>query len=114
MRLECNPELLRGNTEAILLFLIEEQDSMYGYRLIKEIETRSQGFFRFKEGTVYPALHKLENDGLIKGEWQVLPNGLERRCYRITKQGRDLLRNKINMWKSFTNAMDLLFNSAGT
>src|SRR5208337_5358246 len=47
-------DLLRGNTDSLLLFLINERGQTYGYRLIKEIEERSQGYFRFKEGTVYP------------------------------------------------------------
>ncbi len=111
--LECDPELLRGNTESILLFLINERKAAYGYRLIKDIEERSGGFFRFKEGTVYPALHKLQNDGLIEGKWQTMPNGQERRCYRITPKGKELLRNKVTMWKSFASAMELIFGSAG-
>ena len=64
------PDLLRGNTEALLLFLVVKMGHTYGYQLIKEIGRRSEGFFHFKEGTVYPALRKLENDGLLQGEWQ--------------------------------------------
>jgi PadR family transcriptional regulator PadR len=101
-------DLLRGNTDSLLLFLINEQDQTYGYRLIKEIEQRSQGFFRFKEGTVYPALRKLENDGLVQGEWKKLPNGQERRYYKITSQGQEHLREKMDMWKSFASAMALV------
>jgi len=104
-----NPDLLRGNTESMLLFLINEHHYTYGYRLIKEIEERSQGFFRFKEGTVYPALRKLENDGLIQGEWQQLPNGQERRYYRITEKGKEVLKERITMWQNFTSAMNLVF-----
>ena len=58
-------DLLRGNTDSLLLYLINEQGQTYGYRLIKEIGQRSGGYFQFKEGTVYPALRKLENEGLI-------------------------------------------------
>ena len=80
-------DLLRGNTDSLLLFLINEHGQTYGYRLIKEIEERSRGYFRFKEGTVYPALRKLESDGLVRGEWKKLPNGQERRYYAITDRG---------------------------
>lgn len=104
------PDMLRGNTDALLLFLIDEQGYTYGYRLIKEIEARSHGFFRFKEGTVYPALRKLENDGLIRGEWQRLPNGQERRYYRITAKGKEALEDKLATWQSFASAMNLIFN----
>jgi len=106
------PDLLRGNTEALLLFLVDELEYTYGYRLIKEIEKRSQGFFQFKEGTVYPALHKLENEGLIQGQWQEVPNGQERRYYRITEKGKEALRKKIAMWQNFTSAVNLIFKPA--
>jgi PadR family transcriptional regulator, regulatory protein PadR len=101
-------DLLRGNTDSLLLFLINEHGQTYGYRLIQEIEERSRGYFRFKEGTVYPALRKLENDGLIQGEWKRLPNGQERRYYTMTEVGRELLRRKLLMWESFASAMALV------
>ena len=107
-----DPDLLRGNTDVLLLFLIDERESTYGYRLIKEIEARSQGFFHFKEGTVYPALRKLENDGMIEGEWQELQNGQQRRYYKMTSKGRLFLKQKLAMWQKFTNAIELIFNSS--
>lgn len=102
-------DLLRGNTDSLLLFLIDSLECTYGYQLIKEIRNRSRGFFRFKEGTVYPALHKLENEGLVKGKWQVLPTGQERRYYRITEKGSEALKDRMAMWRSFTTAMNLVF-----
>ena len=113
-RLDYLPDLLRGNTGALLLFLVDELEYTYGYHLIKEIERRSLGFFQFKEGTVYPALRKLENEGLIQGQWQGMPNGQERRYYRITEKGRESLRNKIAMWENFTTAMDLILKPASS
>jgi len=98
-------DLLRGNTDSLLLFLINEHGPTYGYRLIKEIGVRSNGYFRFKEGTVYPALRKLESDGLLRGEWKKLPSGQERRYYVITNEGRRLLQEKLAMWQSFSSAM---------
>jgi PadR family transcriptional regulator, regulatory protein PadR len=109
-----DPDLLRGNTDSLLLFLINEHGQTYGYRLIKEIAERSEGYFRFKEGTVYPALRKLENDGLIQGEWKKLPNGQERRYYSMTDGGRALLQQKLVMWQSFASAMALVMKPAET
>ena len=103
------PDLLRGNTEALLLFLVNELGSTYGYQLIKEIGRKSGGFFHFKEGTVYPALRKLENEGLLKGEWQEMPSGQERRYYRITEKGKEVLKKKLAVWESFSTAMNLIF-----
>jgi PadR family transcriptional regulator, regulatory protein PadR len=105
-------DLLRGNTDSLLLFLINESGETYGYRLIKVIEQKSEGYFKFKEGTVYPALRKLENDGLLRGEWKKLPSGQERRYYCITDKGRELLQRKIDMWRSFSSAMALVMKPA--
>ncbi len=104
------PELLKGNTEGILLSLIDALDGAYGYALIKEIEKRSEGFFQFKEGTVYPILRKLENDGLLQGEWQETPKGHKRRFYRITPKGREMLNRKLDVWHGFAGAMNLILN----
>lgn len=101
-------DLLRGNTDWLLLFLIMEEQYTYGYRLIKEIERRSGGYFRFKEGTVYPALRRLEKEGLIQGEWQELPNRQERRYYHITEKGKQVLREKMGAWQGFITAVNLI------
>ncbi len=103
------PDLMRGNTETLLLFLVNEMQPTYGYRLIKEIEQRTLGFLQFKEGTIYPALRKLENEGLVQGQWQEMPNGQQRRYYRITEKGKEALSKKMVMWESFTNALNLVF-----
>jgi len=76
------PELMKGNSESLLLCLVGQQP-MYGYQIIKELGRRSQGYFKFKEGTLYPALHRLEKAGLIVGKWQMLPGGRQRRYYYI-------------------------------
>jgi len=105
------PDLLRGNTEILLLFLIEEQQYGYGYQLIKQVEKRSEGYFRFREGTVYPALHRLEKEGLIQGEWQELPNGQERRYYHMTEKGKQVLNEKMATWQGFTTAVNLVLKA---
>ena len=100
-------DLMKGNIDSLLLSLIGQQ-SMYGYQLLKELERRSQGYFRFKEGTLYPALHRLEKMGLILGEWRMLPSGRQRRYYHITDKGQQLLVMKINQWQDFLTAMNLI------
>lgn len=102
-------ELVRGNTDCLLLFLINEEGHTYGYQLIKEVRKRSEGYFQFKEGTVYPALHRLENEELIQGEWVKLPNGQERRYYSITEKGVQVLKERMAAWQGFAAAMNLIF-----
>ena len=65
-------ELLKGSTETLLLSLLATEP-MYGYQLVKEMDNRSSGYFRFKEGTLYPALHRLERDEMVEGKWQDSP-----------------------------------------
>ena len=100
-------ELLKGSSESLLLCLIAGQP-MYGYQIIKELEKKSQGYFQFKEGKLYPALHRLEKSGLIAGSWEMLENGRKRRYYYITEKGRSLLDEKITQWQDFLNAMYLI------
>jgi len=105
--MEYRRELLKGNTETLLLSLLKNQ-SMYGYQIIKEIEKRSQGYFRFKEGTLYPALHRLEAAGLVRGRWERLPSGKERRYYHLTEKGLKLLEEKVAEWQGFSLAVNLV------
>jgi len=67
---------------------------------------------QFQEGTVYPALRKLESEGLIQGEWRETANGQKRRHYRITEKGKETLGKKMAMWRNFTTAVNLIFKPA--
>jgi len=100
-------ELLKGNTDCLLLCLINRQPT-YGYQIIKELERQSNGYFRFKEGTLYPALHRMEKDGLIKGRWQTLASGQQRRYYYITKRGQQVLAKRLADWQDFLTAIRLV------
>ena len=104
-------ELIKGSADSLLLCLIGQQ-SMYGYQIIKELERRSQGYFKFKEGTLYPALHRLERAGLIVGKWQTLPSGRRRRYYYITDKGHRLLVVHRSQWQDFLTAMNLIIQPA--
>lgn len=107
LTMDYGRELLKGNTDCLLLCLINTQPT-YGYQLVKELERRSNGYFRFKEGTLYPALHRMEKDKLIKGKWQKLPNGQQRRYYYITQKGQQVLAKKLAMWQDFPTAVRLV------
>ena len=100
-------ELMKVSIDSLLLCLISQQP-MYGYQIIKELETKSQGYFKFKEGTLYPALHRLEKAGLLSGKWQMLPNGRHRRYYHITAKGYQVLLAKRSQWQDFFTAMNLI------
>jgi PadR family transcriptional regulator, regulatory protein PadR len=103
-------DLLKSNIDSLLLCLINTQP-MYGYQIIKELDNRSQGYFRFKEGTLYPALHRLEKGGMIEGKWQILATGQQRKYYYITVKGEAELDEKKSSWNEFLTAMNLIILS---
>ncbi len=105
------PDLLKGSSNSLLLCLIEQQP-MYGYQIVKVLEARSQGYFKFKEGTLYPALYRLEKSGLITGQWQMLPNGRQRRYYYNTDKACAKLATEKVQWQDFLTAMNLIFQPA--
>ena len=105
--MQYSRELLKGNTEALLLSILA-REPRYGYQMVKEIGQISGGYFHFREGTLYPALHRLENDGLVRGEWQTSPAGMQRRYYHITEKGRRSLARLSKEWASFSRAMNLV------
>lgn len=100
-------ELIKGSIDSLLLCLIG-QNPMYGYQIIKELQNRSQGYFKFKEGTLYPALHRLERSGLIEGKWQVLPSGQQRKYYHMTEKGFAALADDRSKWLDFLTAVNLI------
>lgn len=100
-----NRELLKGSTDTLLLALLA-REPMYGYQIVKEMERRSSGYFSFKEGTLYPALHRLERDGLVQGLWREAAGSQLRRYYHITPKGTEALGARELEWRQFSRAVD--------
>jgi PadR family transcriptional regulator, regulatory protein PadR len=98
-------ELLKGSLDLIVLALIE-REPMYGYQMVKEIHARSTGALQMKEGSLYPALHRLERAGLIESSWQRRTDGGDRRYYRLTTHGIEALAARRTTWTSFVAAIE--------
>lgn len=92
--------LARNCHEAMLLALLAG-GPYHGYQLALEIEERSGGAFRFNHGTLYPILHKLEAEGLIRGDWLDEQTRRKRKTYSLTDAGRDRLAGQIRAWRGF-------------
>ena len=103
--------LIKGSIDSLLLSMIG-QKPMYGYQIIKELEQQSQGYFRLREGTLYPALHRMERAGLVSGGWQLLPSGQQRKYYHITEKGLLKLAERRSQWQDFLVAMNLVIQPA--
>ena len=110
--MEFDPNLTRSAVEPIVLRLVAGRP-MYGYEIIKIVNERTGGAFEWKEGTLYPCLHRLEGAGLVKGRWRVSESGRRRRYYGITRKGATLLKSKVEEWSAFSEAVKaLLFSPA--
>jgi len=97
-------ELLKGNTPTLVLAVLNDAP-LHGYGIAREIERRTDNALKCKEGTLYPALHALERDGHIAGEWQRKPEGGERKVYAITAEGKLELERRVQTWKTFAAAI---------
>ena len=105
-------DLVRSVAEPVVLKLVAEKP-MYGYEIIKVVNERTDGAFAWKEGTLYPCLHRLEASGLIQSQWQEQENGRKRKYYSITPKGEGVLKSKTDEWASFSACVQvLLFNNA--
>lgn len=103
--MKINKELLKGSTTVLILSILNRKD-MYGYEMIKEIDLLSKGIFSFKEGTLYPILHNLENANYIESYWDDSSSGRKRKYYKITNDGKKLLLEKKSEWKLFSETVN--------
>lgn len=97
-------ELLKGSLGLMLLALME-QGPMYGYQIAKEVRAQTNDVIDLKEGSLYPALHRLEKEGMIEGFWQRREDGVDRRYYRLTALGQQCLDERRTQWASFSAAV---------
>lgn len=93
-------QLRKGSTPLLLLSTLAT-DKMYGYQIMRELERKSEGYFTMTAALLYPALHQLEMDGLLKSEWQEGQGKRKRKYYSITPRGRKALAASHNAWKTF-------------
>ena len=101
---------LRGTLPTLILEALEHQPD-HGYSVAQRIKRRSRGVLDFKEGTLYPALHKLEREGLVES-YEDVENGRTRRYYRITKQGRGALTRDRVEWRRMSRAVTVILKEA--
>lgn len=103
--MKINKELMKGSTSILILTMLSGED-MYGYKITQELKRRSDNTFDMKEGTLYPMLHALENEGAVESYWLDSEEGRRRKYYKITEIGRDTLHRKQTEWRFFTSAMN--------
>lgn len=99
------PRLDRGDYALLLLGLLGERE-MYGYEVVAELRDRSAAVIDLPEGTVYPALRRLERDGLVRGHWRETDGAPRRRYYALTLAGDRALGEGRDVWRRFATAAD--------
>lgn len=104
--------MLKGHLDMIVLAALAGAGSAHGYAVIEEIKQRSGGAFDLPEGTIYPALHRLEQAGLLGSRWTTADSGRRRRVYTLTKAGTRSLAERRAIWKQFSDAIGGLLGGA--
>ena len=96
-------ETLKGHLDLLILAAVDAAP-LHGYAIIETLRRRSNGLFDLPEGTVYPALHRLEQAGLLVSGWSTA-NGRRRRIYRLTRKGRRAMAKQTDEWRQFAGAV---------
>lgn len=104
-----NAQLLKGSLSVMILRLLEDRERMYGYEITQKVKELTAGELTITEGALYPALHKLEADGLLTTETQIV-DGRARKYYSLTKTGQTAAVDRIADLTAFLNNLNLVLN----
>lgn len=98
------PEELKGHLDGLILAVLSGEP-LHGYGVIEALKARSAGALDLPEGTIYPALHRLEADGLLRSAWSTA-SGRRRRVYTITRRGERELGHSRQRWRVFVSTIE--------
>lgn len=105
----ANNKLYKGSLTTIILKLLNEGDKMYGYEITQKVKSMTKGELKITEGALYPALHKLEAEGLLEVEVEKVDNRL-RKYYKLTEKGTKETQSKLEELQDYIKTMQLLVN----
>jgi PadR family transcriptional regulator PadR len=106
-------DLLQGTLDLLVLRTLQ-LGPRHGWSIAKRIQDTSRDVLRVNQGSLYPALYRLEDRGLIAAKWGVSDEGRRAKFYRLTTAGRKQLAVETRRWRAFAAAMDLVLGAAGT
>ena len=104
-----SPELLKGTLQTIVLKVLRDHGKMYGYEITQKVRELSAESIILTEGSLYPTLHRLEAEGLLKTE-TVPTGGRIRKYYSLTRQGKKVASSKVEEFVAFVRTMSLVLN----
>lgn len=105
-------DALQGSLPLLVLKLLERRGPLHGYAIATQVETMSAETLRVEEGSLYPALHRIEEAGWIKARWSTTDTGRRARVYEITATGRKQLLAEEARWKAVTAAVGRILKHA--
>lgn len=108
---EWTAELKKGSIQLCLLALLSKEEK-YGFQVLHELRDKSNGFFDLKEGTLYPALWRLEERGFVESRWQEPESGMPRKYYQLTDRGRTALAEALAIWDAMTAGAERVLEGA--
>src|SRR3954462_7247807 len=104
-------ELLQGTLDMLLMRAVSDE-ALHGYALVHRLNLISGGRLMVPQGSLYPALHRLENQGMLKAEWRDTASGREAKFYRLTAKGKKRLDAEVAEWKELSKAIALVLGLA--
>src|SRR5215469_723978 len=99
-------DTLQGSLDLLVLKILSRRPGLHGYAIMTAIQNRSGEVLRAEEGSLYPALHRMEESGWIHAEWTTKENGRRARIYELTAAGRKQLASEEDRWKALTSAVN--------
>jgi PadR family transcriptional regulator len=105
------PDALQGTLDLVLLKMLS-REPQHGYALAARIQQITDDALRVEEGSLYPALHRMEQAGWVAAEWQLTDNGRRGRIYRLTRAGRNRLADEEAKWDRLTRAVGRILRFA--
>ncbi len=104
-------ELLKGTLDMLILKIVA-LGPIHGYGIAQRIQQISRDFFQLQQGSLYPALHRLEDRGLLKAQWKMTDTGREGKFYALSAKGRKKLDTEVQNWERLTTAVSLILRTA--
>lgn len=103
-------EFLKGTLDMLILKVVA-LGPIHGYAISQRIQQISRDFFQVQQGSLYPALHRLENRGWLGAEWRATETGREAKFYSLTKKGRKQLETEVASWQRISDAVALILRA---
>lgn len=101
-------ELKAASAKPMVLSILSHRES-YGYQILRQIEQLSDGELEWSEAMLYPLLHRMNSDGLIKSRWEVMENGRKRKYYSLTQKGEEALETEKQQWMNVHEVLKTLW-----